>query len=115
MGRGVTKGELLASQAHYQGEATAMRMLVRLLSPRAGFYFTSSPRAYSAFLFHVDDDGFVTYYDATRDRQAWVELSGELWRLHSDGPMDIFTSLIDALQEANKFRNAIGFVERSAG
>jgi len=107
-----TREELVASVLREQNTVTALQCLVRDLAPSKGWHFTQSPRGFSAYLLHVDENATVTHY--TVHDKGSIELQAmttELYRLAELD--DELESFLAASTLASRWRSTVFRTQRT--
>ena len=93
--------EVEENERAWSGRACALAALVKTLKPSAGWRFTASPRGFEAWIFFVDERGYVDVYNAQLTNAERETRAYEMRRAHADSPH--FASLCAALDEERRY------------
>ncbi len=100
-----TREELLRSLQSAEQRIQALTLLVKSEGPTSGWTFVHGPRNMSAFLIFVDEEGFVSHFDAVVGSAEWQSLTSSLYRQYErDFHLD---SLLAAMKAAGAWRSRV--------
>jgi hypothetical protein len=104
MTKRISKEEILRTLRVQETRCTAVRLFAESLSPPAGWRFVESPKGFSAFLIHVDCDGYINHYDVgSLGSQEGQLLQSELLRA-AEEQQNEHESLFAAFHAWEKYR-----------
>ena len=101
-----TRQELIEEIFRTDKRADALQCLVRDLAPSKGWHFSQSPRGFSAYLLHVDENGSVDVYTVHDKTRADLQvMTANLYKLaREDGELESFLS---ASTFASRWRSTV--------